>query len=75
MNAWKLTTQQAADILKVSRPFLIERFEKGEIPFRLVGTHRRIRLAGVMRFTEQSDRRRLDALEKLAALDQAVGQG
>lgn len=71
----ELTTQQAADILKVSRPFLIERLEKGEIPFRLVGTHRRIRLADVMRFKEQSDRRRLEALEKLAALDQALGQG
>jgi len=71
----ELTTQQAADILKVSRPFLVERLEQGEIPFRLVGTHRRIRLADVMRFKEQSDRRRLDALEKLAALDQALGQG
>jgi excisionase family DNA binding protein len=71
----ELTTQQAADILKVSRPFLVERLEKGEIPFRLVGTHRRIRLADVMRFKEQSDRRRLDALEKLAALDQALGRG
>ena len=71
----ELTTQQAADILKVSRPFLIERLEQGEIPFRLVGTHRRIRLADVTRFKEQSDRRRLDALEKLAALDQALGQG
>jgi len=71
----ELTTQQAADILKVSRPFLVERLEQGEIPFRLVGTHRRIRLADVMRFKEQSDRRRLDDLEKLAALDQALGQG
>ena len=71
----ELTTQQAADILKVSRPFLVERLEKGEIPFRLVGTHRRIRLADVMRFKEQSDCRRLDSLEKLAALDQALGKG
>ncbi len=70
----ELTTQQAADLLKVSRPFLIERLEKGDIPFHLVGTHRRIRFADVMRYRQRNDRKRLEALEKLSALDQRLGR-
>jgi excisionase family DNA binding protein len=69
----ELTTQQAADLLKVSRPFLVERLEKGDIPFHMVGTHRRIRFADVMQYKERNARKRHEALERLSALDQELG--
>jgi excisionase family DNA binding protein len=71
----ELTTRQAADILNVSRPFLIEQLEKGLIPYRKVGTHRRVMLKDVMAYKETMDRRRLKALEELSAIDQELGLG
>lgn len=71
----ELTTQQAADILNVSRPFLVEQLEKGFIPYRKVGTHRRIFFKDLMDFKEAMIRNRLKALEKLAAQSQELGMG
>lgn len=71
----ELTTQQAADILNVSRPFLVEQLEKGVIPYRKVGTHRRIFFKDLMDFKEAMIRNRLKALEKLAAQAQELGMG
>ena len=71
----ELTTQQAADILNVSRPFLVEQLEKGVIPYRKVGTHRRIFFKDLMDFKEAMVRNRLKALEKLAAQAQELGMG
>ena len=71
----ELTTNEAARQLKVSRPFLIGLLEKGEIPYRMVGTHRRIRFRDLCAYKEQNDRKRVDALEELSALDQEYGLG
>jgi excisionase family DNA binding protein len=71
----ELTTRQAADILNVSRPFLIEQLEKGAIPYRKVGTHRRVMLEDLMEFKQTMDRNRLKAIEELSAIDQELGLG
>ena len=71
----ELTTRQAAEILNVSRPFLIEQIEGGAIPFRKVGTHRRVLFKDLMDYKQTLDRSRLDALEELSALDQKLGLG
>ncbi len=71
----ELTTQQAAGILNVSRPFLIEQLERGVIPYRKVGTHRRVMFKDLMEYKQTMNHNRLQALEELSAIDQELGLG
>jgi excisionase family DNA binding protein len=69
----ELTTQEAADMLNISRPSLIQLLDEGKIDYRRVGTHRRVRFEGLMRYKRQADEERRAVLKELAAYDQELG--
>jgi len=69
----ELTTQEAADLLNVSRPYLIKLLEKGELPYITVGTHRRIRSEDLMKYKEQRDTKRREGLKELTQFLQDEG--
>jgi excisionase family DNA binding protein len=69
----EITTQQAAELLNVSRPFVVGLIDKGALPARMVGNHRRLPLKDVLAYKADNRAKRRQSLRELAALDQELG--
>jgi excisionase family DNA binding protein len=70
-----LTTEEAADVLNISRPFLVKLLDRGEIPYHRVGTHRRLNVEDVLAYRELRAARRRERLRELTELSEQVEGG
>lgn len=68
-----LTTQEAANLLNVSRQYFVRLLDDGQIPFTKVGTHRRVKIEDVLSFREKRDRARKKGLEELMEMTEEYG--
>ena len=73
--AEELTTQEAADLLNVSRPFFVKLLEEGTLSYRKVGAHRRVRRSDVLAYRAKMYREAEEALQELADQGQELGLG
>lgn len=68
-----LSSQEAAEILNVSRPFLYTLLNEGQISYTMIGTHRRIQVEDLMEYKRKKDQTRRQALSELVAVSQELG--
>ncbi|NJL25333.1 MAG: helix-turn-helix domain-containing protein [Calothrix sp. SM1_5_4] len=71
----ELTTQEAADILNVSRPFLIKLLDEKKIPYRKVGRHRRVYARDIFAFKSKQDLERAEAIDTIVSEAQRLNLG
>jgi excisionase family DNA binding protein len=71
----ELTTQEAANILNVSRPHLVKLLEEGQLPHHKAGRHRRVLFSNLMAYKKKRDAASLAAMQELATQAQELGLG
>jgi excisionase family DNA binding protein len=69
----QLTTQRAANLLGVSRPFMVRLLEEGKLPFHMVGSHRRVYLKDLLAYQKRRDEERHDAINRMARMELEAG--